>query len=673
MRLIVVMVLMLFSSAYAKSPLQAKLVDIQLDSGTVRNASLERGVIYEKVIRVHGVPWIRIHFSTAQMGQSTEIRMTSLLDGAVQIHDAESLQEWRNTSAYFNGDAVKVELIDSPGRSGHIKINEVSVGEISTEQTDKQRSICGPVDDRTLSSDIRTARIVPIGCTAWLIDDAKGCFLTAGHCVDITPNNLDGGFSVIEFDVPLSNSNGSSNHSSPENQYAIDFNSVQWDQTVIGNDWAYFGTYPNSKTQLTPIEAQGDSFILAQPPATPNGETIRITGHGSIDGTNGTPVEWSGVQTTHTGPISSIEGTVLQYEVDTTGGDSGSAVEVEGTGTSIGIHTNAGCSDSGGANNATSLANVALQNALANPIGICLDGPPQIRIEQATPIADDIPTLGSNFQVDILDRDGLSANFMSANLIYDFGKGDVTAPLVSVGGARYEAMLPASECISSVSFKIEVETNSTAIVHYPFTAENSADRRFIRRVGDTFNDVFRDTFETDQGWTVENDPGLSAGAWERGIPYGYGRRQDPPWDADSSGSAFITGNAAGNTDVDGGATRLLSPIMDATSPNSRLSYWRWWGDNGDSDDSFVVEVTDDAGATWTILETVSTGVAAEWVFNQFRISDYVANTNQFQIRFTAEDINDGDIIEAGIDGVTLVTELMGDELCPIFKDGFEGV
>ena len=663
---------MLFSNTYAQSPLQTKLVEFQIDSGLARNTNTERGVIYEKIIRVEKAPWIRIHFSTAEMGQSTEIKMTSLLDGAVQIHNSETLQEWRNTSAYFNGDAVKVELIVSPGESSRIKVNEVSVGKEPLAQTDENRSICGVDDDRILSNDVRTAKIVPIGCTAWLIDDAQGCFLTAGHCVDLTPNSLAGGFSVIEFDVPLSNPNGSSNHAAPENQYAIDFSSVQWDQTVIGNDWAYFGAFPNSMTQLTPLEAQGSSFILADPPLVPGKETIRISGHGSVDGSNSTPREWSGVQTTHTGPISSINGTVLRYEVDTTGGDSGSAVEVEGTGTSIGIHTNAGCSSTGGSNQATSLANVALQNALANPIGICLNGAPQIRIEQVTPIADDIPSAGSSFEIDVLDRDGLPASINSANLIYDYGDGDVAVPLVSLGEARYQANLPASECVFSAEFKIEVESATTAIINYPFTANNSADRRFYRRVGDVFNDTFRDNFETDKGWTVDNDPSLTAGAWERGVPLGHGRRQDPPWDIDASGSAFLTGNDIGNTDVDNGATRLVSPVLDATSVNSHISYWRWWGDNGTSDDEFVVEVSDDAGASWVTVETVSNGVAAEWVQKQFKVSRFVSNTNQFQIRFIANDTNDGSIIEAGIDDVILVSEIIGDALCPIFKDGFEG-
>ena len=98
-----------------------------------------------------------------------------------------------------------------------------------------------------------------------------------------------------------SNPNRSTNHADPANQYPIDFASVQWDNTVIGNDWAYFGAFPNSETRLTPREAQQAEFVLADPPASPGGETIRITGFGTNTGNQGTPLDWSQAQTTHTG------------------------------------------------------------------------------------------------------------------------------------------------------------------------------------------------------------------------------------------------------------------------------------------------------------------------------------------------------------------------------------
>jgi S1-C subfamily serine protease len=61
----------------------------------------------------------------------------------------------------------------------------------------------------------------------------------------------------------------------------------------------------------------------------------------------------------------------VRYQVDTTGGNSGSPVFNEDTGEAIGIHTHGGCDYSGGYNSGTAVHNSGLANALANPAGIC--------------------------------------------------------------------------------------------------------------------------------------------------------------------------------------------------------------------------------------------------------------------------------------------------------------
>ena len=60
-------------------------------------------------------------------------------------------------------------------------------------------SICGANDDRVASSNPRAGRIMPIGCTGWMIPG--GAFLTAGHCALSTAQ-------TVEFNVPASLSNG---------------------------------------------------------------------------------------------------------------------------------------------------------------------------------------------------------------------------------------------------------------------------------------------------------------------------------------------------------------------------------------------------------------------------------------------------------------------------------
>ncbi|MEE8324646.1 MAG: trypsin-like peptidase domain-containing protein, partial [Candidatus Humimicrobiaceae bacterium] len=108
------------------------------------------------------------------------------------------------------------------------------------------------------------------------------------------------------------------------------------------------------------------------PPVT--GQTIRITGYGLDD----SPPEWSQVQQTHAGPYVSVDvgAYIVQYEVDTLAGNSGSAVLDEQTGEAIGIHTSEGCDEAGGANLGTGVNNPGLQFALSNPQGVCVPETP---------------------------------------------------------------------------------------------------------------------------------------------------------------------------------------------------------------------------------------------------------------------------------------------------------
>ena len=127
-------------------------------------------------------------------------------------------------------------------------------------------------------------------------------------------------------------------------------------------------------TGPTPFEAQGFFFVLSAVPPPVLGQTIRITGYGTTNPP--VPNEWNLVQKTHSGPYVAFMGTLVQYQVDTTGGNSGSPVINMATGEAIGIHTHAGCNLGGGENNGTGINHAGLQNALANPQGVCMPLPP---------------------------------------------------------------------------------------------------------------------------------------------------------------------------------------------------------------------------------------------------------------------------------------------------------
>ncbi|MFN7021033.1 MAG: DUF6923 family protein [Phycisphaerales bacterium] len=377
--LLVAMVGLPFEAALADDPWTPVEVSartpLMLDSGWVAAppGSRRPEVIAELLVHVPGAPWVRLEFADAGVTRlagdpaadnAARLRITSLADGASQLLNAETLAQWGNTSAYFNGDAVLVELLaaDGPGPS-RVVVHSALAGP-ARPVTD--RSICQRIDDRTLSDDPRAGRLLSVGCTAWLINDLNSTFMSAGHC-SVAPT------SVVQFNVPLSTSNGTSQHPPPEDQYAVDVSSSQGNSGGVGDDWRYFACFANSNTGLTPYQRQQARHALA-PGAPPTSErTIRITGYG----TTSSPVSptLSKVQKTHAGPYISLNASTVRYHVDTTGGNSGSAVVDETTGLAIGIHTHGGCGTSTTSSNAgTALQHSGLRAALAAPRGLCASG-----------------------------------------------------------------------------------------------------------------------------------------------------------------------------------------------------------------------------------------------------------------------------------------------------------
>jgi hypothetical protein len=122
-------------------------------------------------------------------------------------------------------------------------------------------------------------------------------------------------------------------------------------------------------TGMTPFERQTVAYVLAQ--ASPSNASLsvaRVTGYG----VDATIPQNNQVQQTAVGVYGPKYGTIIQYAVDTTGGDSGAPVIDDHDGTAIGIHTNGGCLPGAhGMNSGTAIENANLRNALANPKGVC--------------------------------------------------------------------------------------------------------------------------------------------------------------------------------------------------------------------------------------------------------------------------------------------------------------
>jgi len=251
----------------------------------------------------------------------------------------------------------------------------------------------------------------------------------------------------------------------------------------------------------------------------------------------------------------------------------------------------------------------------------------------------------------------------TAMLMVDSGAGFVAVPMSQNNATEFEATFPASSCGSEVQYYITSQSLGGATQNSPVDAPISGVFSTISSFGPAVVS-FNDNFQTDTGWTVSGGPANAAsGRWERAIPAGAGTRGEPADDSDGSGFCYVTGNGApnANNDVDGGTTTLTSPVMDASGDATVVSYTRWYDNTaGDSPmaDSMFILVSDDAGASWTNLETVGPGgaeVSGGWITKQFPLNDVAGFTpnNQFQIRFNVGDLGAGSVVEAGIDAVSL--------------------
>ena len=136
-------------------------------------------------------------------------------------------------------------------------------------------------------------------------------------------------------------------------------------------DYAVFKIKRNAITGQFPGDVQGNYEVAFKVPSA--GDRLRITGHG-VDYSD---PERHLAQQTHTGVMMPkrrwAKKEILNYRVDTMGGNSGSSVILESTDEIIGIHSHGGCSTSStnpnSANVGTAIAEVP---ALVQAIKQCL-------------------------------------------------------------------------------------------------------------------------------------------------------------------------------------------------------------------------------------------------------------------------------------------------------------
>ncbi len=286
------------------------------------------------------------------------------------------------------------------------------------------------------------------------------------------------------------------------------------------------------------------------------------------------------------------------------------------------------------------------------------------------------PNAEATFQVQLSPFGGEVAAG-SAALHYSVdGAAYVEAALNDQGAGLYEATLPAVECTSQIEYYVSAELEGGASFTDPPTAPGSTfDVLAIVGTGVAFDD----NIEGDvSGWTVTNDPSLTAGAWEAADPNGtvqvsvLAAPEDDATPNPFGTRAFVTGNglpggSSSVSDVDGGPTVLTTPVLDLAGTDPTVSYQRWFFSSVGTIDSMTVQITNN-GVDWVLLETV-TNTGSSWQPASFIVSNYVEPTATVQVRFSVCDCPNDSITEAGVDDFQVVSlecgecssDLNGDE------------
>ena len=659
--------------------------------------ALARKVVRD-VVSVPGSPWLQLTFVRSQLGNASYLRITSVADGASQRLDTATLRQWHGRSAFFNGDAVVIELfVDAQDRAVSVEIAEVVAGDWAFSVT---KSICG-TDNRIASGEPRVARIDPIGCTGWIVSNGKQ--LTAGHCLAGGASNA-----TLSFNPPPSLPDGTVQFPPPADQYSIDQASFQFTNGGIGNDWGIFSVFNNTQTGLQPIQAQG-AFTVRQDLGPAN---IRITGFGVDDGTT------NQTNQTHVGPNTGSSGTTMRYATDTTGGNSGSPVIDETTGEAVGIHTNGGCSASGGNNSGTSFFNSALWTALDAAGGPPPPPPPppalncpagsidftslaltsyaNQNVTNATAVQDggNILALTGNTWVRSTQTFTITPNTVIEFQFASGSEGEIHAIGFDnddtlnndprhfqfwgtqnwTGTGKIDLTPKYSGSGSFESYSIPVGRSYTGTMNLVFTNDKDSgtlDNESQFGCVHIFEDgappppppggcTVDDDFEGGAaGWANDGASTCSTGAFVLTTPTQQTSTVVTQVGGDHTsgvGNAIFTATntSAGNADVDGGTCVLTSPVWSVASA-STFSVWYFHGqrDTGDDPggDFFELEISTDGGATFSSVVSIGdVRTVASWT-NATAAVPAGANV-QLRLR-VADGSGPGDIVEGGIDDLSI--------------------
>ncbi|MSR63702.1 MAG: choice-of-anchor B family protein [Planctomycetes bacterium] len=279
-----------------------------------------------------------------------------------------------------------------------------------------------------------------------------------------------------------------------------------------------------------------------------------------------------------------------------------------------------------------------------------------------------LPTLldpaGGALTFEVLETNLGDLQAGTVKLHYATGGAFTSVSATPLGGDLYQVQLPGFGCGTQVEFYVSAGASDGVTWTDPPAAPTQVN---LANAAYSIAVVLEDALETNSGW-LASAPGDTAvsGLWTRVNPVGTSAAPEDDHTSGPGVFCFVTGQgapggAAGDSDVDGGVTTLRTPLLGASGfGEPHVSYWRWFSNYQDIfniNDSFVVDISNDGGASWVNLETVVPGdpdALGGWIRHEARIADFVAPTNLVQLRFKAQDLGSGSIVEAAIDDLQVL-------------------
>lgn len=264
----------------------------------------------------------------------------------------------------------------------------------------------------------------------------------------------------------------------------------------------------------------------------------------------------------------------------------------------------------------------------------------------------------------------------SEKLHYEVGGVWTSSQLTPLGGGLYSAVFSDLPCGEKVDFYLAAETVGNTLYTHPIGAPNAFHSALAAFGTKT---AAMDDLETDKGWVV-GAPGDTAttGIWTRVDPIGTAAQPEDDHTPDPAKMCFVTGQGSpggsvGENDVDNGKTTLTTPAISLSGLNAPvIAYWRWYSNNqGVQDDVFRIDLTANNGQSWVNVETLGPGgteVTGGWRYHEFAVDAFAPGATSVKLRFVAEDINQGSIVEAAVDDLQVLEYACTND-CPADLDG----